>query len=137
MEVSYWIFCRAQAPSGRHKEKKIKSNQSSILRSQTQMIKAKNVIELLGLPLAVEEIKIYWKLLRQPYLSKSMKLFNIHPVFEHSRGNVRMSNNLVIFAALIAFLHFQMTAIHSTKSHPTEFPALHLFFTIFSSWLIL
>lgn len=62
MEVGYWtFFCRYQAPSQRYKEKKIKLNQLSILRGPTPMIKAKNVIELPGLSLAVEEIKIYWK----------------------------------------------------------------------------
>lgn len=45
-----------------------------------------------------------------------------------------MSNILVIFGNLIAFLHCQMTAIHSRKPHPTAYPALHLFFTNFYSW---
>lgn len=61
------------------------------------MIKAKNFIELLELPLVVGEIKIYLKSLRKPlFLCKSMELFNVYPVFEHSRRNTRMSNILVI-----------------------------------------
>lgn len=59
-EANSWPFYRDQDPSGRY-EKKIKSSPLSIFRGPIQMIKAKNFIEFLGLPLVIEEINIHSK----------------------------------------------------------------------------